>query len=59
MGEAIEQRGRHLWVAEHGSPFTKGEIGGNDDGGLLVELADQMEQELSAGLGEGQIAQFI
>src|SRR5690554_3489076 len=59
MGEAIEQRSRHLWVAEHGWPFAKSEIGGNDDGGLLVELADQMEQELSAGLSEGQITQFI
>ena len=59
MGEAIEQRGRHLWVAEHGWPFAKGEVGGDDDGGLLVKLADQMEQELSAGLSEGQIPQFI
>ncbi len=29
------------------------------DGGLLVEPADQVEEELAAGLGEGQIAEFV
>ena len=27
--------------------------------GALVELADQIEQQLTAGLGEGEIAEFI
>jgi hypothetical protein len=31
MGEAVEQRGRHLWVAEDAWPFTEGEVGGDDD----------------------------
>jgi hypothetical protein len=38
---------------------AKGEIGGDDDRGALVKPADEMEQELAAGLGEGQIAEFI
>jgi len=38
-------RGGHLGVAEHGGPFSEGEIGGDDDGGALVEPADDMEQK--------------
>jgi hypothetical protein len=30
-----------------------------DDGGPLVQLADEVEQELAAGLGKGQIAEFV
>src|SRR5271166_2257739 len=59
MGEAIEQRGRHLWITEHARPFAEGEIGGDDDRSSLVEPADEMEQQLPAGLSEGQIAEFV
>ena len=59
VGQPIEQRGGHLGVAEHGWPFTEGEVGGDDDRGALVEPADQVEQELTAGLSERQIAEFI
>ena len=37
VGQSIEQRGRHLGVAEDARPFTEGEIGGDDDRGALVE----------------------
>ena len=50
MSEAIEERGRHLGVAEDAGPFAEGKVGGDDDGGLLVEAADQVEEELAAGL---------
>jgi hypothetical protein len=59
MREAIEQRGGHLGVAEHARPFPESEIGRDDDRCALVEAADQVEQQLSAGLGEGQIAQLV
>ena len=36
-----------------------GEVGGDDHRGPLVEPADQVEEELATGLGEGQIAQFV
>jgi len=45
MGQPVEQRGGHLGVAEHAGPFSEGEIGGDDDGGALVEPADDMEQK--------------
>ena len=56
MGEAIEQGGGHLCVAEQGGPFSADEVGGDEDRGALVEAADQVEEELAAGLWEGQIA---
>ena len=46
-------------VAEHAGPFTEGKIGGDDDGRALVEPADEMEQQLAAGLGERQVAEFV
>ena len=59
MGQPVEQRGGHLGVAEHAGPFTEGKVGGDDDGSSLVEPADEMEQKLAAGLGKGQISEFI
>ena len=37
----------------------RGEVCGDDDRGALVEPADEVEQELAAGLSEGQIAEFV
>jgi hypothetical protein len=51
MSEAIEQGCRHLGVAKDARPLP--EIGSEDDRGTLVEPADQVEEELAAGLGEG------
>ena len=34
-------------------------VGGDDDGGALVEPADQVEQQLAAGVGEWQVTQFV
>ena len=45
MGEPIEQRRRHLGVAEDGGPFAEAEVGGDDDAGALVERAQQVEQQ--------------
>jgi len=59
MGQAIEQRGRHLGVSEDARPFSESKIGGDDDRGSLIEPADEVEQELTTGLGKGQIAELI
>ena len=59
VSEAIEQCGGHLGVAEDARPFAEGEIGGDDYRGAFVEPADEMEQELAAGLGEGQVAELV
>ena len=59
VGQSIEQRSCHLGVAEYARPFAECEVGGDDDRGALVEAADEVEQELTAGLSERQIAEFI
>ena len=48
MCKPIEQRGGHLGVAEHRRPFGEAQIGGDDQARVLVQLADQMEQECAA-----------
>jgi hypothetical protein len=48
-----------VWFAEDGGPFTERQVGGDDDRGPLVELADQVEEQLPAGLREGKIAEFV
>jgi len=59
VGETVEERCGHLGVPEDGGPFAEGEVGGDDDRGALVEAADQVEQELPTGLGEGQVTQLV
>jgi hypothetical protein len=59
MGEPVEQCRGHLGVAEDRRPLGESQVGGDDDRGLLVEPADQVEQQLAAGLGERQIAELV
>jgi hypothetical protein len=59
VSSAIEQRGRHLGVGEDARPFAEGQIGGDEDRGTLIKPTDEVEQELAAGLGEGQITEFL
>ena len=59
MGEPVEQSCRHFWIAEHAWPFSEGEVGRHDDGRAFVQSADQMEEKLAAGLGEGQITELV
>ena len=40
MGKPVEQSGGHLGITEDAGPFAEGEIGGDDDGGALVEATD-------------------
>lgn len=45
MRDAIQERSCHLGIAEDGDPFPELQTGRDNDTGLLVELADQMEQQ--------------
>jgi hypothetical protein len=45
MRNSIQQRGRHLGVAEDLDPFPKIEDVGNDQRGFLIKMADQLEQQ--------------
>ncbi len=57
--DAIQQRGCHLCIAEDSDPFSELQVGGDDDAGFLVELADQVEQQCAAGLGERDVPQLV
>src|SRR3990172_4515023 len=59
VSEAVEHGGGHLGITEDLGPIGEGEIGGDQQGCVLVELADQMEQQLTAGLAERQVSKFI
>ena len=59
MGEAVEQRRRHLGVGKDLRPLGECEVGRDDQRRALVEAADEVEQELPAGLGERQVAEFV
>ena len=59
VGEPVEQGRGHFGVAKYIRPFAEGEIGGDDDRSALVEAADEVEEQLAAGLGEWQVAEFV
>lgn len=59
MRQAIEHGGGHFDVTEHLGPIGEGEVGGDQERGVLVKLADEMEQQLPAGLAEWEIAEFV
>lgn len=59
MGHPVEKRGRHLCIAEDGDPFPELQVCRDDDTGLLVEFADQMEQQRAAGLWERDVPQLV
>ena len=44
MCEPVEQGCGHLGITEDAGPFTEAQVGGDDDAGALVKLAEQMEQ---------------
>ena len=48
MRDTIKKSRRHLFIAEHGWPFTECQVGGDDDRGALIEVREQMENELAA-----------
>ena len=45
MGEAVEQGRGHPRVPEHLGPFLEGEVGGDDQGRVLIKAGDEVEQE--------------
>src|SRR5271155_4536624 len=59
VGKTIEESGRHLRVAEHGSPLAEAQVRCDDDAGPLIEFAQQMEEQSSSGSAERQVAEFV
>ncbi len=59
MCEAVEERGGHLGITEHAGPFTKAQVGCDDDAGALVEFTQKVEQQRATGSAERQISELI
>ena len=59
MSDAIQKGGCHLGIPEDRDPFTELKVGCDDDAGLLVELADQMEEQRATGFGKRDVAQLV
>ena len=59
MGEPVQKCRCQFRITEHTRPFREAQVGGNNYAGLLIQLADQVEQQCSSGLAERQIAQLI
>ena len=49
VGQPIEQRAGQPLGPEHAGSFVKWQIGSDDSSATLVALAEDLEQELSAG----------
>ena len=59
VGEAVEESAGKPLGAEHLGPFVEGQIGGDQGRAPLVSLAEHLEQELGAGLGQRHEAEFV
>ncbi len=58
--KTVQQGGSHGGITgEDSGPVLEGDIGGNDDGAVLVAFGDDLEQQLSTSLIEGEVAEFI
>ena len=59
VSEAVEHGSGETFAAQDFDPLLKGQIGGEDEAGLLVGPADDIKEQLGARLGEGHIAKLI
>ena len=59
MGYAVQQRTGHIFIPEELRPFAEDQVAGDQQWGALVEFGDQVEKELPATFGEGEVSQLI
>ncbi len=59
MQQPVEQCGGDHRVAEHLTPFGEAAVGGEHHGALLVACADQLEEQVGAFPGQGQVADLV
>jgi len=58
--KTVQQGGGHGSITcENTGPVLEGDIGGDGDGAVLVAFGDNLEQELSTSLIEGEVSQFV
>ena len=59
MNEAVQQGAGQSLRAEDLGPLIEGQVGGDQDRPPLVSLAEDLEEELRAGLGERDEAKLV
>ena len=59
MGETIEQCCGHFGIAKDAGPFTEAQVGGDDDTGAFIKLAQKMEEQCTSRGAERQVSQLI
>ena len=57
--KAVEKGGGKDGIAKEVSPAIEALVGGNDDGGILVELGDELKEEVGFDPGDGEISKFV
>ena len=59
VSDAVQQGAGESLGAEDLGPLVEGQVGGDQDRPSLVSLAEDLEEELSTGLGERDEAQLV
>ena len=59
VGQAVQESAGEPLGAEDLCPLVEGQVGGDEDRACLVALAEDLEQQLCAGLGERDEAEFV
>jgi hypothetical protein len=57
--QPIQQRGGDHGIAEDLTPFRKAAVRGQDHGALFVSGVDQLEEQVGAAAGDGQIPDLV
>ena len=45
MGDAIKQSCGHFGISKDGAPFTKLQVGSDDDTGIFIEFTDEVKEQ--------------
>src|SRR3974377_462058 len=59
MGQAIEQGAGEPLGSEYAGPFVERQIAGHEGRAPFVTLAEDLEQQLGAGLRQRHITEFV
>ena len=59
VGQAVDERHRAGGVGEDGVPVLEGQVGGDEQGAVLVAAADELEEEVGGPCVVGEISQLV